>query len=101
MDNDDNVLDIDKLRLKKEKAKLLEKSEKIVEELEMVLYILNLTINGLSNFTKYVFVMECISTIQNNKILLEINLSKYKKAIVKIKEEMADVKLEKNDKKNS
>lgn len=101
MSEDNKVLDLSKIRSRKEKITLLKKSEKVVEELEMVLYILNLTISGLSNFTRYVFVMECISVIQNNRLLLEVHLNKYKKAIAKIKEEIKDVKLEEDIKKDS
>lgn len=100
MSEDNNVFELNKIRSKKEKQILLKKSERVVEELEMVLYILNLTISGLSNFTRYVFVMECISVIQNNRLLLEVHLNKYKKAIAKIKEEIKDVKLEETDKKD-
>lgn len=101
MNDDNNILDFKKVQEYNKKKKLLEKSEKVVEELSLVLYIFDLTINGLSNFKKYVFVMECISVLQNNKILLEIHLNKYKKAILKIKEEMENVRLEKAPEENS
>jgi hypothetical protein len=39
--------------------------------------------------------------LQNNKLLLEIHLNKYKKVILKIKEEMENVKLEKTPEENS
>ena len=90
----ENLISLDKFKKSKEKEKLLEKSEKIVEELKIILYIIELTINGLSYFNKYVFVTECVSVLQSNKILLEIHLKKYIKAIDKIKEELNNGKLE-------
>ena len=56
--------------------------------------ILELTITGLSHFTKYVVVTECISVLESNKILLEIHLKKYTKAMDKIKEDIKNGKLE-------
>jgi hypothetical protein len=97
----DNLVSLDKFKKSKDKEKLLEKSEKIVDDLKVVLYIIELAINGLSHFNKYVFVTECVSVLQNNKILLEIHLNKYKKAIEKIKEEIKNGELEKVSKENS
>lgn len=91
----DNLVNLNKFKKDKEKTKGLEKSEKVVEELKMILYIIDLTINGLGHFNKYVFVTECISVLQSNKILLEIHLKKYIKAIEKIKEETKNGELEK------
>lgn len=93
-----NLVSLDKFKKSKEKEKLLEKSEKIVEELKIVLYIIELAINGLSHFSKYVFVTECVSVLQSNKVLLEIHLKKYIKAIDKIKEELNNGKLEETSK---
>ena len=93
----DNLINLSKFKKDKEKIKVLEKSEKVVEELKMILYIIELTINGLSHFNKYVFVTECISVLQSNKILLEIHLKKYIKAIEKIKEETKNGELEKTN----
>ena len=89
-----NLVSLDKFKKSKEKEKLLEKSEKIVEELKIVLYIIELAINGLGHFSKYVFVTECVSVLQSNKVLLEIHLKKYMKAVDKIKEEIKNGKLE-------
>lgn len=97
----DNLINLSNFKKSKEKEKILEKSEKVVEELNLILYIINLTINGLSHFNKYVFVTECVSVLQSNKILLEVHLKKYNKAIDKIKEEIKNGKLEKNSKKNT
>lgn len=94
------MISLDKFKKSKEKEKLLEKSEKIVEELKIILYILELTINGLSHFSKYVFVTECVSVLQSNKVLLEIHIKKYIKAIDKIKEELNNGKLEETSKEN-
>lgn len=91
----DNLINLDEFKKIKNKKNALEKCEKVVEELKMVLYIFNLTINGLSHFNKYVFVTECISVLQSNKILLDIHLKKYIKAIEKIKEEIKNGELEK------
>lgn len=93
-----NLISLDKFKKSKEKEKLLEKSEKIVEELKIVLYIIELAINGLGHFSKYVFVTECVSVLQSNKVLLEIHLKKYMKAIDKIKEEIKNGKLEETSK---
>lgn len=66
------VEDIGSFKAKK-KAKL------IAKELEQVVKIINLTIDGLSHFTKYMTVMETISVLQNNKTLIEIHLAKFKR----------------------
>ena len=95
------LLDFEKFKADKEKEKTLQKAEKIVEELKMVLHIMNLTIDGLSHFSKYVYVNECVSVIHSNKVLLEVHLAKYQKAIDKIKEEIANGKLETNGEKDS
>jgi hypothetical protein len=97
----DNLINFDTFKKYKDKEKILEKSEKVIEELKMVVYIINLSISGLSHFDKYVFVTECISVLQNNKVLLEIHLNKYKKAVEKIKEEIKNGKLEKASKEDS
>lgn len=96
----DNLIDLSEIKKSKEKLKLLEKSEKVVEELKMILYIIELAINGLSYFNKYVYVTECVSVLQSNKVLLQIHLSKYQKAIDKIKEEIKNDKLEKTSQKD-
>ena len=90
-----NLINIDNFKKHKTNEKTLEKSEKVVEELKIILYIIELAISGLGHFNKYVFVNECVSVLQSNKLLLEIHLRKYNKAIDKIKEEMKNGKLEK------
>jgi hypothetical protein len=90
-----NLISIDNFKKHKTNEKTLEKSEKVVEELKIILYIIELAISGLGHFNKYVFVNECVSVLQSNKLLLEIHLRKYNKAIDKIKEEMKNGKLEK------
>jgi hypothetical protein len=97
----DNLINLGNFKKSKEKEKILEKSEKVIEELKIILYIIDLSINGLGHFNKYVFVTECVSVLQSNKILLEIHLNKYKKAVEKIKEEIKNGKLEKTSKKNT
>jgi hypothetical protein len=90
-----NLINLDKFKKDKTNEKTLEKSEKVVEELKIILYIIELAISGLGHFNKYVFVNECVSVLQSNKLLLEIHLRKYKKAIDKIKEDIKNGKLEK------
>jgi hypothetical protein len=90
-----NLINLDKFKKDKTNEKTLEKSEKVVEELKIILYIIELAISGLGHFNKYVFVNECVSVLQSNKLLLEIHLRKYNKAIDKIKEDMKNGKLEK------
>ena len=90
-----NLINIDNFKKHKTNEKTLEKSEKVVEELKIILYIIELAISGLGHFNKYVFVNECVSVLQSNKLLLEIHLRKYNKAIDKIKEEMKNGKFEK------
>lgn len=96
-----NLIDLSEIRKTKEKEKLLEKSEKVVQELKTILYIFELAIDGLGYFNKYIYVNECVSVLQSNKILLEIHLKKYNKAIEKIKEEVKNGELEKTSKKNT
>lgn len=97
----DNLIDLNEVRKSKEKEKLLEKSEKVIEELKIILHIIELAISGLGYFNKYVFVNECVSVLQSNKILLEIHLRKYNKAIEKIKEEIKNGELEKASQKDT
>lgn len=92
-----NLINLDKYKKNKKNEKILEKSEKVIEELKIILYIVELAISGLGHFNKYVFVTECVSVLQSNKLLLEIHLRKYNKAIDKIKEDMKNGKLEKTD----
>ncbi len=61
--------------------KTTKKSKKIVEDLTQAVHIMNLTLQGLSFYSKYIPVMEAISTLQTSKTLLEIHLNKHKKAI--------------------
>ena len=89
-----NLIDFTKSKKIKDKQKILEKSEKVIEELKIVLYIIGLAINGLSYFDKYVFVTECISVLQSNKVLLKIQIQRYIKATNKIKEEIKNGELE-------
>lgn len=96
-----NLINIDNFKKHKTNEKTLEKSEKVVEELKIILYIIELAISGLGHFNKYVFVNECVSVLQSNKLLLEIHLRKYNKAIDKIKEEMKNGKLEKASKEDT
>ena len=96
-----NLIDFTKAKKIKDKQKILEKSEKVIEELKIVLYIIGLAINGLSYFDKYVFVTECISVLQSNKVLLGIQIQKYIKATNKIKEEIKNGELEEVSKKDT
>ena len=89
-----NLIDLDKFKKRKNVKSTLDKSEKAVDEMKLILQILELTITGLSHFTKYVVVTECISVLESNKILLEIHLKKYTKAMDKIKEDIKNGKLE-------
>ena len=57
------------------------KAELIAGELEKAVHVMDLSIRGLTPFSKYTQVMETISCVQNNKTLLEIHLSKYRKLI--------------------
>jgi hypothetical protein len=98
--NKQSVVDLSKARNKKQKKELLDKSEKIIKDLEMVKYIMALAIEGLSYYSKYAFATECISVLNNNKVLLDIHLNKYKKAVNTLEEEMKN-ELEKTDPKNT
>lgn len=95
------IFDFEKFKADKEKEKTLQKAEKIVEELKMVLRIMSLSIEGLSHYNKYVFVNECVSVINSNKVLLEVHLAKYQRAIDKIEEEIANGKLETDGEKDT
>jgi hypothetical protein len=61
--------------------KTKKRSQKIVEDLTQCIHIMNLTLQGLSYYSKYIPVMESISVLQTSKTLLEIHLNKHKKAI--------------------
>lgn len=57
------------------------KIKKVVEDLEVVIKVMNLSINGLSRYSKYINVAEAISSLQTNKTLLEISYNKYRKIL--------------------
>lgn len=61
------------------------KAKVLVKELEELIKIINLSINALSMYKKYVPVMECISMLQSNKTILEIHYHRYKRLIEKKK----------------
>lgn len=62
------------------------KAALIAEDLEKVLHIMNLTLDALKHYNKYIQVMETLSTIQNSKTLIEIHLAKYQKILEKDEE---------------
>jgi hypothetical protein len=97
----DNIISLGKFKKQKSVKSTLEKSEKAVDEMKLILQILELTITGLSHFTKYVVVTECISVLESNKTLLEIHLKKYTKAMDKIKEDTKNGKLEETSKEDT
>lgn len=57
------------------------KNQKVITDLKAIVRILNLSISGLKFFGHYGIVMECISFLQTQKILLEIHLKKYEKIV--------------------
>ena len=57
------------------------KYQKIYSELLLIVKIYDLAITALKYFSKYVIVMETVSTLASNKVLLEIYLAKYKKML--------------------
>lgn len=60
------------------------KSKKIavvVADLAVILKVINLSINALKLYSKYISVMEIVSVLSNNKTLLEIQHNKYKKML--------------------
>lgn len=57
------------------------KAKVIVKDLENIVKAMNLSIQALSYFGKYIPVAESISVLQCNKTLLEIHLAKQKKIV--------------------
>lgn len=55
--------------------------KKLLEDLEVVIKVMNLSINGLSRYSKFIHVAEAISSLQTNKTLLEISYNKYKRKL--------------------
>lgn len=53
----------------------------IIKDLAIAIRTMNLAIDALSYFSKYIPVMETISVLQNNKTLLEIHLNKQNKIL--------------------
>jgi hypothetical protein len=66
-------------REKKKKTKEQRLAKKIAEDLEVVLKTLNLTLDALGHYKKYIPVMEVMSSVQTNRTLMEIQLKKYEK----------------------
>lgn len=75
------IKNISEQREKKEKGKSKRLAKKIAEDLEVVLKTLNLTIDALTYYKKYVPVMEVLSSVQTNRTLIEINIKKYQKIV--------------------
>jgi hypothetical protein len=67
--------------LKQHKSK--KKAEHITADLERIVKIMDLSIQGLTPFARYIQVMETLSCLTNNKTLVEIHLNKYKRQIEK------------------
>lgn len=63
------------------------KAAVIANELEQAVKVMDLAMRGLAPFSKYIQVMETLSCIKNNKTLLDIHLSKYKRLIEKTNED--------------
>jgi len=61
--------------------KTKKKIKKVVEDLDVIIKVMNLTLNGLSRYSKYIHVAEAISSLQTNKTLLEISRNKYGKIL--------------------
>lgn len=66
---------------KKHRDKEARIAKLISEDFQVVLKTLNLTIDALSFYKKYIPVMEVLSTVQTNKTLIEIHLKKYEKQL--------------------
>lgn len=73
------IKSLNEQREKKKKTKDQKLAKIIFEDLEVVLKTLNLTIDALSHYKKYIPVMEVMSSVQTNRTLIEIQLAKYKK----------------------
>lgn len=73
------IKSLNEQREKKKKTKDQKLAKIIYEDLEVVLKTLNLTIDALSHYKKYIPVMEVMSSVQTNRTLIEIQLAKYKK----------------------
>lgn len=95
------LVSINKYKKDKKNELLLKKTEKVIEDVHMIIKIIDLATEGLSHYNKYTYAAECISLMQNNKIMLNILLSKYNKNIDKIKEELKNGELEETPKKDT
>ena len=62
-------------------VKNLKRAKKLMEDLDKTIHIMNLSLQSLSFFKKYVPVQEVISSLQTNKTLLEIHCTKLKKFV--------------------
>jgi hypothetical protein len=62
------------------------KYEKVVRDITGILSVLTLTQRGLAVFKHYVSVQEIISTLETNKVLLELQKKKYEKELEKLKD---------------
>jgi hypothetical protein len=63
------------------------KYKKIIDDLSAIIKIYNLTLAALKYFSKYTIVMETISVLQSNKVLLEIHLTKYRDMVESVNDE--------------
>lgn len=73
------IKSLNEQREKRKKGKEQRLAKIITEDLEVVLKTLNLTIDALAFYKKYIPVMEVMSSVQTNRTLIEIQLAKYKK----------------------
>lgn len=60
-------------------------AKRFTDDLEQILKIVNLSIAGLSHYSKYSAVNVIISTLQTNRTLLEIHYNKYLRVLEKAK----------------
>lgn len=62
-------------------VKNVKKAEIIVKDLEKIITLIDASLNCLSEYSKYIPVMEILSLMQSNKTILEIHRNKYSKYI--------------------
>ena len=55
--------------------------KKLLVDIEVIIKVMNLSIRGLTPFSKFINVAEAISSLKTNKTLREISYNKYKKKL--------------------
>lgn len=68
------------------KYKQSKKITKVVEELTEIQKLFSLALHGFSTYKKYIPVREVLSSLNDNKVMIDLSLKKFKKSLESLNE---------------